>query len=264
MRGCTGTCFYCVNNGYWGKPRQRPIDNVINELKYLNDALGDGYYIHLTDNLFTYNKDRVIELCNRINTAGINLYFSCDTSADLIDNEIVKALESANVIRVCLGFEDADNNILKISNKKVSYEDNVKASSIIMENSQRMLVSAYWLLGLPGSSHDSMHHNIQEIRRLIRDEIVHIVAPKIFIPYPGTPFFSNPDKFNIKIHSHVWSDYERYAFPPVFSAGELSNNEIYSYLILYYTTIVQELAKKWELREDFLLGETAMKEKYYI
>src|SRR5690606_2867466 len=51
MRGCEGGCYFCVNNGYWGKPRLRPIQDVIKELCSLESELDKDTHVHITDNL---------------------------------------------------------------------------------------------------------------------------------------------------------------------------------------------------------------------
>jgi radical SAM superfamily enzyme YgiQ (UPF0313 family) len=159
--------------------------------------------------VFTLNKQRLLEFRDIVEPYNGKFLFECDTLSNLIDEERLKILESIHVIKIGLGFEDCNDEINKIANKSVTFADNVKAAKRIRRYAPNICVYAYWLIGLPGTSMESVDENIQAIRKLISSETIHIISPKIFIPYPETNFWENSEKYNIAITSKNWNDYEK-------------------------------------------------------
>ena len=191
MRGCIGDCNFCVNHSYWSFPRTVPTERVVQELLYLKENLPEGTIIHLIDNVFTYDRQRLSDLYHQMQEKHLLGYFKfeCDTLSKLVDEEIVTLLEKIGVFKLCLGIEDCNENVLKISNKSATFADSVKAAQTIKNYSDNICVYAYWLIGLPGTTIETMEENIQQMKKLIEDNLVDIISPKIFIPYPGTQFF---------------------------------------------------------------------------
>lgn len=233
MRGCTGACNFCVNHSYWSCPRNVPTERVVQELLYLKENLPEGTIIHLIDNIFTYDRQRLKDLYCHMQEKHLLGYFKfeCDTLSTFIDEEIVKLLEEIGVFKLCLGIEDCNENVLKISNKRASFADSVKAAQTIKKYSDNICVYAYWLIGLPGSTIETMEENIQQMKKLIEDNLVDIISPKIFIPYPGTQFFENPEAYGIHITSYDWNSYERRNPPFPYHYDNVSDKDLYRYLL---------------------------------
>lgn len=233
MRGCVGKCNFCVNNSYWKCPRLISVTNIIEELLFLKARLPKGTIIHIIDNIFTMSKDRLMSLYNCMEEYGLLGYFKfeCDTLCTFIDKEKVNLLEDIGVFKVCLGIEDCNDEILKFSNKNTTFARNVEAAKIIKENSKNICVYAYWLIGLPGSTLETLAENLVQMKRLIVEDLVDIISPKIFIPYPGTQFFENPKLYGINIESYDWDLYERRNPPFPYYYDKISNHDLYIYLL---------------------------------
>ena len=127
MRGCIGKCHFCVNQNYWGRPRFVPLDRVKKDITYLNKNLPEGTLIHISDNVFTYNKKRFKEVARVIDNYGRKFIYECDTLSSLVDEEVVKILSKIGVIKIHLGFEDCVDDILKMANKSVNHIQNLNA-----------------------------------------------------------------------------------------------------------------------------------------
>lgn len=233
MRGCVGACNFCVNRSYWACPRAVPPERVVQELLYLKEHLPEGTIIHLIDNVFTYDKRRLRDLYYHMQKAGLPGYFrfECDTLGTLVDEESVKLLEKIGVFKICFGIEDCNAHVLKVSNKAASFADSVEAARIVQEYTDGVCVYAYWLVGLPGSTIETMEENLFWMRKLIEDELVDLISPKIFIPYPGTEFFENPGAYGIHITSRQWDLYERRNPPFPYHYDEISGETLYRYLL---------------------------------
>lgn len=233
MRGCIGQCRFCANNDYWSHPRLIPIDKIIRELKYLKSVLEPGCVIHINDNVFTYQLDRIKKLYTMMRDAGLTDYFvfECDTLANLISKPIVHLLSKMGVHKICLGFEDCCDTVLRMSNKPVSFEQNLAAARIIKQEVPEICVYAYWLIGLPGSTVDTMEDNLNAMHELIVTRTVDIISPKVFIPYPGSVFYNNYTEYGIKELDYDWAKYERRNPPYPYMYDRLSEKDIFSYLL---------------------------------
>ena len=65
LKGCPYSCSFCVTSYYYGKKViMKPIDKVIDELKYIK-GLAISNVLFYADT-FTINRDWCIELCNRM------------------------------------------------------------------------------------------------------------------------------------------------------------------------------------------------------
>lgn len=249
MRGCIGSCNFCVNKSYWATPRLIPIEMIVNELLYLKKYLTEGTIIHIIDNNFTYDKCRLYQLYSSMKNEGVLGYFKfeCDTLSTLIDVETIKLLELIGVVKICLGIEDCNDLILKKSKKNVTFYENIEAAKAIKENSSNICVYAYWIIGLPGSTIETLEENIFQMQNLILNDVIDIISPKIFIPYPGTEFFNNAEKYGINIMSYNWDLYERRNPPFPYQYRDLDDKTLYNYLIKAFETCCRANIKKYML-----------------
>lgn len=233
MRGCIGHCRFCVNNDYWSFPRLIPLEKVIDELKFLKAILAKESVIHINDNVFTFQLSRLHKLYSLMQENELTDYFifECDTLANQVSAPIVRLLHKIGVYKVCIGFEDCCDSILQLSNKPVSFSQNLEAAKIIKSEAPDICVYAYWLIALPGSNTETMNRNLKTMYELIVNKWVDIISPKVFIPYPGTVFFDDFTSFGINELNYDWRQYERRNPPYPYKHHKLSEDDIFSYLL---------------------------------
>lgn len=233
MRGCIGQCNFCVNNNYWKLPRFREIHSIIEELQYLKSVLPKGTVIHIIDNIFTLNEmhlQNILQEMIRKDLLGY-FYFECDTLCSCIDRKKISLIDKIGVIKICLGIEDSNDNILDISNKKIKFSDNIKAANLIKNVAPNICVYAYWIIGLPGSTVKSLNLNLLAMKEVIEKGFVDVISPKVFIPYPGSVFYENAEKNGIYELSTNWELYERREPPYPYTYKNISQNELYLFLL---------------------------------
>ena len=245
MRGCIGKCKFCVNHNYWGRPRFISIEKIKTMFAYLNDIVRYPRLIHIIDNVFTVDKVRLANIRDIVLPYTNKFAFECDTLSCLIDKEKIEILEQMNVKKVGLGFEDCDDEIVKKANKSVTFYNNIKAAKMIREYASHICVYAYWLIGLPGTSKESVEKNIQAIKSLISHGVVHIISPKIFIPYPGTEFYEHSLDYNIHIISKDYETYERVSPPYPYYLDNISESQLEQSLRNVLDACIDEYIRKW-------------------
>lgn len=121
---------------------------------------------------------------------------------------------------------------------------------MITKYAPHICVYAYWLIGLPGTSKESIEENIQAIKKLISQEIVHIISPKIFIPYPGTIFYEKSSDFNLYIVSKNFDNYERISPPYPYYLKDIMGIQLEDILQRLLDLCIGEYMKKWNLKCD--------------
>lgn len=233
MRGCIGQCNFCVNHSYWKYPRLREVHSIVAELQYLKSVLPRGTIIHIIDNIFTLSEihlKNILEEMIQKNLLGY-FYFECDTLCSCINRKKINLIKKIGVIKICLGIEDFDDRILHISNKKVKFSDNIKAAILIKNTAPNICVYAYWIIGLPGSTLNSLKTNLIIMKEVIEQGIIDIISPKVFIPYPGSVFYDDAEENGIEELSTNWKLYERREPPYPYKYKGISQSDLYFCLL---------------------------------
>jgi len=101
-RGCPYKCVYCglPNNLSY---RRRSVENIIEELKTI---VARGYeYVSFSDDLFSLDRKRVLELCAQIQANKLCFEWGCATRADCVDYELLSTMKAAGCRDVRFGIE---------------------------------------------------------------------------------------------------------------------------------------------------------------
>jgi radical SAM superfamily enzyme YgiQ (UPF0313 family) len=90
-RGCPAGCTYCIKHvSYQFTARIRSPELIMEELWQLK-KLGINN-IHMYADLFTVNRDQVVNLCQRMIAEKINLKWTCNSRVDYVDEEMLKLM----------------------------------------------------------------------------------------------------------------------------------------------------------------------------
>jgi len=181
-RGCPAGCKYCIKHvSYQNSVRVRSAQNIVEELTRLAD-LG-VHNIHMYADLFTVNRQHVMELCQAILDAGLRVNWTCNSRVDYVDEEMLSLMGRAGCYLISWGIESANEQILKRARKGYKKEQAVRA--LQWARAAGIKNWGYFIIGLPGETEESIQETIAYSKELPLDiALFHIAAP-----YPGTPFF---------------------------------------------------------------------------
>ncbi len=181
-RGCTAGCTYCIKHvSYQYGIRIRSPQNIVEELRVL-DRLGI-HNIHMYADLFTVNRDQVVELCKLILQEGLKIKWTANSRVDYVDPEMLQLMGKAGCWYISWGIESANEQILKHVHKGYRLEQAPRALKWAHEAGIKNW--GYFIIGLPGETVDTIKDTIRFAKSLPLDIcLFHIAAP-----YPGTPFF---------------------------------------------------------------------------
>jgi anaerobic magnesium-protoporphyrin IX monomethyl ester cyclase len=181
-RGCPAGCTYCIKHvSYQYSARLRSPKLIMEELWYLK-KLGI-HNIHMYADLFTVNRDQVVELCERMIAEDINIKWTCNSRVDYVDEEMLQLMSKAGNWLISWGIESGSEQILKHA-RKGAYPD--KAQRALRWARQSGIKNwGYFIIGLPGETEETIRQTIDFAKMLPLDiALFHVAAP-----YPGTPFF---------------------------------------------------------------------------
>ena len=181
-RGCPAGCTYCIKHvSYQYSTRIRSPKLIMEEMWVLK-KLGINN-IHMYADLFTVNRDQVIELCRLMIEENIQLKWTCNSRVDFVDDEMLNLMGKAGCRLISWGIESGNEQILKHA-RKGAYPD--KAERALRWAKQAGIMNwGYFIIGLPGETEETIQETIAFAKKLPLDiALFHVAAP-----YPGTPFF---------------------------------------------------------------------------
>jgi len=230
-RGCPSRCRFCSPLGYWGGFRSRSADSVMKEIEYLLEKFPSLRHIYFQEQCFTYDRTRVMEICNRLIQKGSPITWECETRVDTVDITLLEHMKKAGCIQVDYGIESGSEKIFKILCKDFTVQQCDNAFRWTQVAGLRSC--AYLIVGSPGENRSTL----RQTRRFLAKNIRNITEIQIsfYYIYPWSPFFRNiyNKRFNwfknqrtpILYYRHsffkTWFEIEKIRFSFIFSKGPL-------------------------------------------
>ncbi len=183
-RGCPGNCTFCGSPRFWGhRVRFHSADYFVEQLERLYRQ-GITFFF-FSDDTFTLNRRRVIEICKKILERGLKITWAAISRVNPVNEEILLWMRRAGCIQISYGVESGSSKIRRILNKQTRSQDIERAFRLTVKYG--ILARAYFIYGCPGENDDT----IQETLRLI-----HRIKPLSIIFYildifPGTALYED-------------------------------------------------------------------------
>src|SRR5271157_640716 len=183
-RGCPYDCIYCTKVVHGYKYRERSIENIIQEIRYLKERFGIKELFFIDDN-FNNDIDRAEKIMDEIiqNKFNLLIKFTNGIRADRMSPRLGHKLKAAGTYFAALGIESGNQEIVKKIGKKLDLKKVITATRILKEN--RILSGGFFILGLPYDTYDTMVETLNFAKSIDLD------YPHFFkaIPFPGTKMY---------------------------------------------------------------------------
>lgn len=184
-RGCPFSCAFCSCNVAFGrKCRFRSPKNVVDEIELLiNQYKVKGIYFR--EDLFTVNKQRVIDICDEIGKRGLHFSWECESRVDTIDEEMLRVMKKAGCELIWYGVESGSQRILDYLNKQITLSQVRKAFDIC--HKVGIKTGASFMIGIPGETIDEIQESIDLAEELKpKFEWAHF---NVFTAFPTSPLY---------------------------------------------------------------------------
>ncbi len=200
-RGCPYRCIYCRSPVLWNrKVKFRDLELVMEELRYLKRIGIKNVFFHA--DVFTLNKVWVKKMCEKMIEEKLGLHWICNSRADTVTPELLKLMKQAGCSLIMYGFESTDPTVLK--NCKKDYTSDKIYDAVKWTHEAGIKIWAYFIIGLPGETWDSVNKTLEDSLRLPFD----IVNFSVAAPYPGTEFFKIAQD-NKWLTAEDWTDFDQ-------------------------------------------------------
>jgi anaerobic magnesium-protoporphyrin IX monomethyl ester cyclase len=247
-RGCPFNCHFCAESALWGhKVRGRRVSDVIAELRYIATHYQDQV-VAFQDSLFNSSRKYCDEICSALRDLDLGLETYVHLRADNVYPELFAALRDSGKIRaVSFGVESASPRVLKVMNKKATWEQSLRACRMARDHG--LGVHTLWIVGHPGDSPAEFEISYRAMRTLWQEGLHEGLDLSIFYPYPGTLIYENREKLGLRMLTDNWEDYASADVPVCelegFSAAQ----------------ITESLERARRLRDEYLLLERITRKK---
>jgi len=185
-RGCPYRCNFCyrLEEGF----RYRPFNDVVDEIKFLNDRYGIEHF-NMSDELFMTTKKHVTEFCNKLTHAmdtGILPRVSWETTGrfNIVDQDVANAMSASGCNRILYGLESGDTKVLELMNKRTT-SDMIEAGIMATFNAG-MKVQLPCMFGNIGETEESIWKTVAILKKYAGND-KRLLRP--VTPYPGSPLY---------------------------------------------------------------------------
>jgi len=200
-RGCKHNCIFCSSVLLRGhRYRTRSLKNV---LKEINELTKPGISeIEVQDDDLSGDPVCLMNLANAFKEKAI--YWACQGTISTFKEhpELVGTLSASGCKQIFFGVESGNDDIL-FKVKRINKKDVLNVISSVI--SSGMSAVASFIIGWPEDTIQTIEETLQLALTLRR---MHVHTPfSILTPFPGTPIYSNPNKFGIKIENYDFTNY---------------------------------------------------------
>ncbi len=198
-RGCPIGCKFCsaTNKPFYREFRKKPIQNVIEEIGYLQKKI----FVFI-DNSLTFDPNYAKQLFKEMKGKNKKFYALGNISMFERDDELLKLAAEAGLMEIKIGLESpnqaAIDSVSKWTNKVKNY-----ASVIKKIHDYGISVLGYFMFGLDVDTKDIFDETLDFVQTIELD----LANFMILTPYPGTPIYDQFEKED-RILTKDWSKYD--------------------------------------------------------
>jgi len=195
-RSCPFKCTFCHHAGM-ASYRKHSVEYVMQFIKEMMSEY-DISFISIYDELFSLNKQRVLDFCKELEKLKIN--FNCQLRVDQIDDEMLSAMKKAGCLEISFGIESGSQEVIDSMRKKTKVEQ-IK-NALALTKKHKIGIQGNFLFGDPAETEETLQESIkfQEQNALFFQDW------SMVIPYPGT------DLHNLAISRGMIKDKDRVDF----------------------------------------------------
>ena len=233
-RGCPYTCSYCDRSVFRQSFRYNSADYLYAHMQHLKDNYGIKH-INFYDDQFTFNRQRVVDFCEKIISKPLNITFNCAVRAEHIDYDLLLLMKKAGCWEISLGIETGDPELL--AQHRQNPDLNLLATRIREIKAAGIRTKGLLMMGLPGESEASIHRSMDYVFNLPIDDI----NLAKFTPFPGSPVYDNINQLGTFDNDPTKMDCMHFQFIP----DGMTLDQLEKLFLLFYKTHFKRPKTLW-------------------
>ena len=162
-RGCAGNCNFCGSPRFWGRHvRFHSADYFVEQIQRLYQK--GTHFFYFSDDTFTVNKKRVIEICKKIIEKELDITWNAISRVDHVNEEILFWMRKAGCVQISYGVESGSEKIRNSLQKKITTETILSAFTLTQRYG--IMARAYFIYGCPEESWQTIQETIDLIGQI--------------------------------------------------------------------------------------------------
>jgi radical SAM superfamily enzyme YgiQ (UPF0313 family) len=257
-RGCPYNCNFCFKEIFGRKYRMRSVENIVEEWRILVEKY-KVEEIGIQDDLFNFDKKRVIDFCKNIRSEGLDVLWCTPNGirADHADKEVLINMKKAGCYRISYGVENGNQNYLDNVVGKCIKLEQIRVATKLARN-LKFKIGASFVLGNIKETISTMKQTIDFACSLPIDYALFSIAT----PYPVSRMYLYVIK-NCKLLVKSWEEYSAVSGKCYFECENLTKDIVenmfkYAYRRFYlrYSHILSKISdiNNWENMMNLVEG----------
>jgi radical SAM superfamily enzyme YgiQ (UPF0313 family) len=202
-RGCPYSCRFCnfaINP--WGVKRcwtPRSPESIVREIEQI-----DADLVMFVDDVFTYQPDRVVEICDLLIAKGIRKHYIVNARLEIAKRpDVLDKMKQAGFIAMLVGIESTQDATLKSMGKGFTIAQVRERFQVLRKS--RMVINAYFIVGNMGETEDQML-STASFARSIGVDLIHVSRLRNE-PYSGlSELVAQTPGYHIGVDGSIYSD----------------------------------------------------------
>ncbi|MFC1685666.1 B12-binding domain-containing radical SAM protein [Nanoarchaeota archaeon] len=219
-RGCPGRCIFCNKRVFGNNCRMRSAKNLIQEIEFLIKTYGYKEF-HIVDDLFTNDRQRVIDFCNLVIKKKLRIKWKCGNGVRVgtIDLELLRLMKRSGCYSLSYGIESGNQKILNNLRKGQTLQQCKNAVTLTKKVGIDCI--GFFIFGGLGEDKKTMRETLNFAKSLDLD----LAQFMIVVPYPGTLIREVIEQEG-KLLVDSWEKYDHLEGKAIFEHGKLKAKDM--------------------------------------
>ena len=202
-RGCPKRCSFCSVIKFFGNTyRTRPVDDVINEIKYLKKTHQLKWnYVFFSDDNICGDPKYARNLFKALIPLKIKWGSQCSISI-AGDEELLRLARESGCVALAIGLESISDKSLAQANKEAGTVENYK-KAIKTIHKHKIAIFGLFIFGFDTDEPEVF----ESTRKFVEENHLEYAMFSILTPLPGTKFFDEFKEQGRLLHTN-WADYD--------------------------------------------------------
>ena len=181
-RGCQYRCAFCSASAFWQRrTRQKSPERIVADLERLHRDFGVDDFI-FNHEQFLADRDRLFELCARLEKSALPVAWRCYARADAVDEDTVDWLARGKCSGVFFGIESASSRLQRLISKRIDLDRAERAVRAVTERGLRCITA--FIVGFPDETPEEIDTTLKTALRMTL--LGSAVELSVLEPYLGT------------------------------------------------------------------------------
>jgi anaerobic magnesium-protoporphyrin IX monomethyl ester cyclase len=185
-RGCPFRCNFCYHHS---RPRYRPIEDMLEDAKYLIKKF-DANILYFDDDLAIISPDRAEKLAEGIMKLPKKVEWSVSARFDILErisDDILLKMKKSGLRTMSIGVESGSERILKIIDKKITVEQMLKGFMRLKKYG--ILPNSCIMVGQHTETNEDVQKSMDLMEKVIKMNKNMNWSFSTTIPFPGSKLY---------------------------------------------------------------------------